>query len=261
MSTEGSRAGNGARDRRAKRLQSGLEKSLSAYAAAATAAGVSWLALASSAEAKIVYTPANTNIPPNGGPVFLDLNHDGTPDFSFSYSRWYIGSERTMPILKAAGENQGNQVWGRGSFSFYRKWTFASALHPGFKVRSNKSYFRSGKPWLMFYGDFSASRNTTWGQWSPDAEHRYLGLKFMVGGQAHYGWARFNTALNPPPTGGTAVTLTGYAYETVPNKSIITGKTKGPDVVVFEPASLGRLAQGASAIPAWRAKPVPTAGQ
>jgi hypothetical protein len=39
-------------------------------------------------------------------------------------------------------------------------------------------------------------------------------------------------------------TLTGYAYETVPNKPIIAGKTKGPDVITLEPGSLGRLAQG-----------------
>ena len=48
------------------------------------------------------------------------------------------------------------------------------------------------------------------------------------------------------------VTLTGYAYETIPNRAIIAGKTKGPDVI--EPASLGHLAAGASAIPAWRVK-------
>ena len=48
--------------------------------------------------------------------------------------------------------------------------------------------------------------------------------------------------------------LTGYAYETIPNKPIIAGKTKGPDVVTISPASLGHLAAGASAIPSWRVK-------
>ena len=36
-----------------------------------------------------------------------------------------------------------------------------------------------------------------------------------------------------------------------PQQAIITGKTKGPDVITLEPASLGHLAAGASAIPAW----------
>jgi len=39
-------------------------------------------------------------------------------------------------------------------------------------------------------------------------------------------------------------TLTGYAYETIPNKPIITGQTKGPDVITVQPERLGELARG-----------------
>jgi hypothetical protein len=53
---------------------------------------------------------------------------------------------------------------------------------------------------------------------------------------------------------GITAVVTGYAYETIPNKPIITGKTKGPDVVTLQPATLGHLATGASAMPAWRVK-------
>jgi hypothetical protein len=42
----------------------------------------------------------------------------------------------------------------------------------------------------------------------------------------------------------------GHAYETIPNKSIIAGQTHGK-----HEATLGHLATGASAIPAWRVKP------
>ena len=38
-------------------------------------------------------------------------------------------------------------------------------------------------------------------------------------------------------------TLIGYAYETIPNKSIIAGKTKGADVTV-QHGTLGHLAMG-----------------
>jgi hypothetical protein len=61
-------------------------------------------------------------------------------------------------------------------------------------------------------------------------------------------------------------TLTGYAYETVPRKSIIAGQTKGPDdessikqpdsaalaTPVPRSATLGLLAQGVSGLVAWR---------
>jgi hypothetical protein len=56
-------------------------------------------------------------------------------------------------------------------------------------------------------------------------------------GKVHYGWARLTNAY--PET-----TLTGYAYETIPNKQIITGKANGPDVITLEPGSLGQLALG-----------------
>jgi hypothetical protein len=48
--------------------------------------------------------------------------------------------------------------------------------------------------------------------------------------------------------------MTGYAYETMPGKAIVAGKTKGADVTTVYPATLGHLAAGASAIPAWRVK-------
>ena len=55
---------------------------------------------------------------------------------------------------------------------------------------------------------------------------RYLGLKFLIRGKVHYGWARLNVTVGNSKI---TATLTGYAYETIPNNPIIAGKTKGPD--------------------------------
>jgi hypothetical protein len=68
----------------------------------------------------------------------------------------------------------------------------------------------------------------------------YLGLKFTIKGQVHYGWARLGyISANHPAK----AKLTGYAYETIPNKPIVAGKTHGRDE-----ATLGRLAQVASGV-------------
>jgi hypothetical protein len=95
-------------------------------------------------------------------------------------------------------------------------------------------------------------------------------LKFSAKGKVHFGWARFVTHSRPRPT----AELTGSAYETIPNKPIITGKTKGPDDNSVEqpndpgpgasltnpfpdkpqPASLGALAMGAPGLSIWRRK-------
>jgi len=59
-------------------------------------------------------------------------------------------------------------------------------------------------------------------------------------------------------------TLTGYAYETIPNQPIITGPTKGPEDGSVEapiasltaptpdPATLGLLAMGSPGLSVWR---------
>ena len=44
----------------------------------------------------------------------------------------------------------------------------------------------------------------------------------MIDGQIHYGWARLSVQ---NVYRGIYDTLTGYAYETIPDKAIITGQT------------------------------------
>ncbi len=240
---------------------------MSAYASAALASGVSLLAITASSEAKIVYTPADTNIPTNGF-VLLDLNHDGRVDFSFrdsnSTARPGAGSAFSLRVACARSNSttfadcvyKNNKMWGKGILS--RR--FASALRPGFKVGPDKSHFqqpaRASLGGLMarnFFGGTSfGAYNETSGQWLY-TKHRYLGLKFVIDGQVHYGWARVAVNLLGG-RGGIQATLTGYAYETIPNKPIVTGKTTGADVITLDPATLGHLAQGTSGISVWRAK-------
>ena len=252
------------------RLAAGLEKSLSAYASAAAAAGVSLLALTPAANAKIVYTPADTLIPVDHN-IQLDLNHDGIADFEIGNFRsvyrlsLYVGcaTHTTGEISPPKGGTcnyQTNQIWGRGTFP---REMFASALPAGFKVGANKSYFQPGsyrgEQMVQLFGGSRTRHsytshpysNHSLGQWLY-TKNRYLGLQFVINGQVHYGWARLTVTLPPQPASGILATLTGYAYETDANKPIITGKIKGPDVITLDPATLGHLAGGASQIPAWR---------
>jgi len=108
---------------------------------------------------------------------------------------------------------------------------------------------------------FSSSSEGTFGQWA-NVSNRYLGLKFNIKGKAHYGWLRLTVRLSGHAR--ITATLTGYAYETIPNKAIIAGATKGPDDISLEeqdaaltmstsePATLGVLAMGAPGLSIWR---------
>lgn len=248
--------------RKPVRLAAELERLVTAYGMAA-AAGVSLAALVGSAEAEIVYTPANT---PIAGSVTLDLNHDGLADFLLVATHQFLSEGATSGWLsvRCAPENgnQGpcvyptNQVWGRAGFAY--------PLAAGFSVRSDKSFFhqrpgssgsRRGFMAGIFYGLYDVG-TTTGGQWLT-AKNRYLGLQFVIEEQVHYGWARLTVEPSNNGSGEINATLTGYAYETIAGKPIITGKTSGPDVITLPPAkvesvTLGQLARGASQIPAWR---------
>ncbi len=58
-------------------------------------------------------------------------------------------------------------------------------------------------------------------------------------------WARLSVTLgHDRQLGDVSGTLTGYAYETVPNKPIIAGQTTGPDMITVQPETLGGLARG-----------------
>jgi hypothetical protein len=92
-----------------------------------------------------------------------------------------------------------------------------------------------------------------------NATGRYLGLKFLINGRVHYGWARL-TVNSFHFTQG-EVLLTGYAYETEPNTKIRTGQESGHEVGsnpawLIEPgsevSSLGLLARGADGVVLWR---------
>jgi len=222
------------------------------YAVMASAAGVGMLALSHPAEAKIVYTPAHTLID-SGQTVPLDLNHDGKADFSFqNYSNTFEGSEQGfLTVITAQAKNavDGEAVYDR-----------ALALKAGTRV-GPKARFISLHSISMVSAD-AAER--CFGNWS-NVKNRYLGLRFIAKQQTHFGWARLSVSCNSANNKISAV-LTGYAYETIPNKPIVTGKTNGPDDVSDvgradpavlnlsdpEPPTLGLLALGAPALSVWR---------
>jgi len=219
-------------------LPESLSHRLNSYALAASAAGVSLLALAQPAEGKIVYTKAHVRIGVNKQ-YDLDLNHDGITDFRLLNSN-YNGASDDM----AVGVPGSNFVWMQSKTQYHRM--FAKALRRGVLISQKTNQFNTSGP--RFYMAAANSKSSV-GPWK-DVHNRYLGLMFYIKGEYHFGWARLNVSIaNEKVTG----VLTGYAYETIPLKPIIAGKTKGPDVIVQD-ASLGHLARGASAIPAWRTK-------
>ena len=214
-------------------------RNLDMYALAAGAAGVSLAALAQPAEAKIVYTAVHEN----AVGVNLDLNNDGTSDFRIclstdTYHCTHTTGMRVRPdpevywdALEVKPLNAANAVL------VSTKGQFASALPSGKQI-GIKGKFGKNDYWMA--GEDCSSTCSNVGPWF-NVNSRYLGFKFAIDHKIHYGWARLNVHWLTKKA-----ILTGYAYETIPNKPIIAGKTKGPDVITLEPGSLGRLARGSA---------------
>ncbi len=238
-------------------LPTKLDSKLLAYSAAAMAASVS--IIAQPAEAKVAYTAVNVPIPVNST-LAIDVNNDGIPDFTISNGS-YTPRLHLAPLgYHSAGvgitPKFDNAVIASGKESFC-----AGALNSGVTVGPTSPFQQKGLAMWVSAGSYTYSGPGICPWKGSHPPHAYLALKFTAGGLTHYGWARFSFMHVQTHA---EVTLTGYAYETVPNQSIKTGMVSGPSVKPSRQllpemkapspafASLGLLARGSSALAIWR---------
>jgi len=238
---------NSSKPRTIARINSKLEKKLAAYVAVGAAAGVGILAADRPAEAEVVYTPTNLTL--KQGITPLDINNDGVSDFRFYRGGYGHGSR--LYILQ---QDEKNLVFNSATFNADPLASGARIGPKGaFKEDEDKAWFMAG--WSEGASGVSSRSNGPWKQ----TQNTYLGLKFSVNGETHYGWARMTVNAKT----GIVATLTGYAYETIPNKPILAGAKSGPVESVtnlrmnlFTPAkrspTLGLLAGGADSLAIWR---------
>jgi hypothetical protein len=231
------------------RVPPSMHRDLTTYALAAGAAGVSAMALSQPANSQIVYTPAHGVIG-RDQTIAIDLNHDGITDFTIrniftstrsggEEARLYVQFKQGAGVIyvgssSAAPLNKGAPIGPPNKFS-----------HQGFEAMADQFYFLDG-------GTYS------FGRWI-NVSNRYLGLRFRINGQVHFGWARLSTKCGHFQI---AAVLTGYAYETQANTPIASGdEGNGNNAVMESPmsptetevrASLAVLALGSDGLAIWR---------
>jgi len=233
--------------RKTFKISDSLKRQLNTYALVASAAGVSVLALARASEAKVVYTETH-QVTHTGFPLYIDLNHDGIKDFVLR-TTYYVGSSCFEGLNASGYRNMNNAVAGRRFSRSSYFFSAASALPAGARIGPERK-FPVHHPFmaLELFNRDRTSQYSDVGPWvgkGNGVRNRYLGLKFVIHGKVHYGWARLSVTLgHHRQYDDVSGTLTGYAYETVPNKPIIAGQITGPDVITVQPETLGRLARG-----------------
>jgi hypothetical protein len=242
--------------RKTAMLPESLCRKLDMYGLAAVATGIGIAALSSPAQAEVVYTPVHQKIGWHG--LTIDLNHDGIGDFRLQPQEFRSDSAGMIVYSHAS-----NRVLATGGAR-----NSVSNLAAGYLVGPNRTKFTRGGTFssrkmpgkLLYICADSSGFISCFGPWYKNTPGSYVGFKFLINGEVHYGWARLKVVIVRP--GEIRVYLTGYAYETIANKPILTGATHGPDDASVEPsatpasatrppATLGMLSAGAAALPLW----------
>jgi hypothetical protein len=242
-----------------------LNRQAGQYSLAAAFAGVSLLALAQPAAAEVVVTKAHLPVIPLVG-VSLDLNHDGVADFYFSLLSYKEFGPSFQCELKVVPARGGGVVASPATFV-----SSASALVRGARIGPSARFSPSSVNVIIedSFGNFTNGHTTSRiviGKWGGNPPNRYLGVKFLIDGETHYGWVRLTVT-----SSGRALsirgTITAYAYETEPDKPIYAGTAEEPTAEMQVPEntqnqrrpSLGMLALGADGLLMWRREETLTA--
>ena len=168
----------------AKVPQGSLDRRLSAYALAAAAAMLG----PTQAGAEVIYTPANVTI--TRGTLSIDLNADGLKDFIL-VDDYYVESHTGFRI---AGRRL--VVGGSASAGVIPFKHEAQVLVSGAAIGPSQKFRDVHDPRLVMAGAQSFYGGSTgtccvefYGNWE-SIKNQYLGLKFQIDGETHYGWAR-----------------------------------------------------------------------
>ena len=218
-----------------------LESKLKKYA---SLAGTVTAAI-STVSAQVNYTDLNPDVLVTGNldSYLLDLNGDLIPDFSFvtldeslsgtfsglSYAVDYAGAQLNTTVNQWAGENVITGTGRSASSDFV-----LVNIPQGSSVGAGNSW-GSGSAILGINADISIpllgySTNVQSGPMIGTTG--FIGLKFDVGGNTHYGWARVEVTAN-----GEILSIKDYAYDGTPNTAIVAGETGSGPVGINEAAN------------------------
>ena len=169
---------------------------------------------------------------------FIDFNSDGLTDLTFNHNIWKInycdtsssgwsctGSTNQDIIAYGIEANFVNNLTCYGTLNAIPLDSGAIISEAAVWGDMNEAalFMNAGdwRIWEDFWGSGSwVDFSYQFGEWQ-NIDHKYLGVKFDIAGQTHYGWV----SLSATETSKVAqiVKVHAYAYETTPEAPIIAG--------------------------------------
>ena len=242
-------------------LSESLHRQLQLYALAASAAGIA-VSSPPTAQAEIVYTPTHVRMGQVDGFYPIDLDGDGVVDLGIWLPASCSSGACAFTMIAYPNSGVGDAV-------MVNRHGLTKALHFGAEIGTSGRFVPTDR--TMGGWDQIRHGSNTWtsgwvGPWANNGigvKRHYVGLKFNINNEVHFGWARISFVVTGK--GKFFGLLTGYAYETIPNQGLKAGQTRSTaeatktmSSAVIRPTlktpTLGQLAAGARAISAWRAK-------
>lgn len=191
-----------------------IRKKLKAYSITAGS-----LTAAAAAQGQIMHTDLIPDVVIDSNAIYnLDVNNDATPELTLnaynyidSVSGGTYGFSLIYVIPPATNAVLGNM--------FMNSYPFPTALNAGDSIKPASTDWRDA---LVNNGDQYLSVVTpgpVYGNWTGISD-KYIGIRFTIGSQAHYGWARLSVAAT-----GDVITIKEYAYNSTPGVGIVAGQT------------------------------------
>lgn len=218
-----------------------LDRRLSAYCIVAGCTGVGVAALAQTGSHQTIqYFPANVDLVSfdRGFELIpLDIDRNGATDFNF----FGAGSGGYSSRSGQNGTYHGLVGWSQlpaGAGALNRMLAKGQEIGPSENFTNQATLLYSN--WREQQGHTSAQCGGIYrGGAGP-----YIGIKFVMHGDTHYGWIRLS-GMQCIGRGSIQGKVTGYAYNTVANAPIQAGQIRSGIVSSEMHGSLGALALGA----------------
>ncbi|PNQ73906.1 hypothetical protein C1T31_06165 [Hanstruepera neustonica] len=161
------------------------------------------------ANGQIVYTDIDPDDGGVGVQYLLDMDNDGNSEFVIN---------QTGNNLFAAPIPSSAAILGIDS-----TYDYPFALDNGDNISAGLTDWLSGNGYYKTMNYNSCNYSSS--QWCAVTD-KYLGLRFNIGANTHYGWARLDAGLSPGTDG---YTIKDYAYNSVAGEPISAGQTLSVD--------------------------------
>lgn len=180
------------------------------------------LAIAGVADAngQIIYTDAG-NIGGVGATIHIDMNNNGDYEFFIRQKANYLSIAALQSGSTSANPYPGSILGYDGNFGY------PFALGSGYVISDgNATWMPEDANFKVMNFENNCGVTSYYSNWC-NVQDRFLGLRFKIGIETHYGWARLDVEGNT--NSGFGFILKDYAYNATPGACITAGNIVAVD--------------------------------